>query len=62
MTAFLHFGMATFDGTEQGGNGHTSHPPSLFNPSNLTADTVHTWITALKGAGHRVGQGQPRDR
>lgn len=53
MTAFIHFSMATFDGSEQGGNGHTQDPASLFNPSNLTKDSVHTWITSLKNAGFR---------
>ena len=49
MTAFIHFGMATFDGTEQGDL--SVDEPSLFDPSNLNADTVGAWVSALKDAG-----------
>jgi alpha-L-fucosidase len=52
LTAFIHFGMATFDGTEQGKM--SVDVPSLFNPSNLEAATVADWVKALKGAG--IGQ------
>jgi alpha-L-fucosidase len=52
MTAFIHFGMATFDGTEQGNL--SVDTPALFNPSNLDATTVEAWVAALKAAG--IGQ------
>jgi alpha-L-fucosidase len=51
LTAFIHFGMATFDGTEQGNMAVDT--PSLFNPTNLDATTVGQWISALKDAGIR---------
>jgi alpha-L-fucosidase len=47
MTAFLHFGLDTFDGTEQG---NTSDTPALFNPTNLD---VNQWVQALKNAGFK---------
>jgi alpha-L-fucosidase len=50
MTSFIHYSMATYDGSEQG---NPSDPPSLFNPSNLNATTVGGWTSALKGAGFR---------
>jgi alpha-L-fucosidase len=53
MTAFIHFSMATFDGSEQGGNGHVDDPASRFNPTNLNEETVRKWITSLKAAGFR---------
>jgi alpha-L-fucosidase len=49
LTAFIHFGMATFDGTEQGNL--AVDQPSLFNPTNLDATTVAEWASALKAAG-----------
>ncbi len=52
LTAFIHFGMATFDGTEQGNM--SVDQPSLFNPTNLDATTVAEWVSALKAAG--IGQ------
>jgi alpha-L-fucosidase len=52
LTAFIHFGMATFDGTEQGDM--SVDQPSLFNPTNLNATTVAGWVSALKAAG--IGQ------
>ena len=52
MTAFIHFGMATFDGTEQGNLAVDT--PALFNPTNLDATTVGQWVSALKAAG--IGQ------
>ncbi len=50
MTAFIHYSMATYDGSEQG---NPSDPPSLFNPSNLNATTVGEWVSSLKNAGFR---------
>ena len=52
LTAFIHFGMATFDGTEQGNM--SVDLPSLFNPTNLDATAVGQWVSALKAAG--IGQ------
>ena len=46
LTAFIHLGLATFDGSEQGNNG----PASSFNPANLDATQ---WVKALKDAGFR---------
>jgi alpha-L-fucosidase len=46
LTAFIHLGLATFDGSEQGNNG----PASSFNPTNLDATQ---WVKALKDAGFR---------
>ena len=51
LTAFIHFGMATFDGTEQGNL--SVDTPSLFNPTNLDATAVAEWVSALKAAGMR---------
>ena len=51
LTAFIHFGMATFDGTEQGNL--SVDTPSLFNPTNLDATAVAEWVSALKAAGIR---------
>ncbi len=51
LTAFIHFGMATFDGTEQGNMAVDT--PSLFNPTNLDASTVAEWVSSLKAAGFR---------
>jgi alpha-L-fucosidase len=48
LNAFLHFGLATYDGSEQG---DPSDSPSIFNPSNLSATTVSKWVTSLKEAG-----------
>ena len=50
MTAFIHYSMATYDGSEQG---NPSDAPSLFNPSNLNATTVNQWVSSLKDAGFR---------
>jgi len=50
MTSFIHFGMATFDGTEQC---NSSDPVSTFAPTNLNATSVGQWVTSLKGAGFR---------
>jgi alpha-L-fucosidase len=47
LTAYLHFGLQTFDGTEYG---DTSDTPSLFNPTDLNADQ---WVSALKASGFR---------
>ena len=48
MTAFIHYGLATYDGTEQG---DTADTPAIFNPTNLNATTVGQWTSALKNAG-----------
>lgn len=48
MTAFIHYGLATYDGSEQGS---PSDSPSIFNPSNLNATTVGQWASSLKAAG-----------
>ena len=50
MTAFIHFSLATFDGTEQG---NTADKPTVFAPTNLTQDTVNSWVSQLKAAGFR---------
>ena len=50
MTAFIHYSLATYDGSEQG---NPSDSPSIFNPSNLNATTVGQWVTDLKQAGFR---------
>ena len=50
LTAFIHFSLATFDGTEQG---NTSDKPTVFAPTNLTQDTINAWVSSLKGAGFR---------
>ena len=50
MTAFIHFGMSTFDGSEQCS---PSDPVSMFAPTKLDATSVGQWVTALKGAGFR---------
>ena len=50
MTSFLHFGMATYDGTEQC---NASDPASTFAPTKLDATSVGQWVTALKDAGFR---------
>jgi alpha-L-fucosidase len=49
MTAYIHFGMATFDGTEQGNL--AVDRPDLFNPTQLDATTVAEWVSTLKAAG-----------
>jgi alpha-L-fucosidase len=48
LTAFMHFGLQTFDGTEYGDS--SKDTPALFNPTNL--DTTQ-WVSALKNAGFR---------
>ena len=50
MTAFIHYGMATYDGTEQG---NPSDSPSIFNPTKLDATSVGQWVSSLKAAGFR---------
>src|SRR5450631_2357542 len=50
LTAFIHFSLATFDGTQQG---NTADKPTVFAPTNLTQDTVNAWVSSLKGAGFR---------
>jgi len=50
MNAFLHYSLATYDGSEQGS---PNDSPSIFNPSNLNATTVGKWVTDLKDAGFR---------
>jgi alpha-L-fucosidase len=51
LTSFIHLGMATFDNTEQGDM--SKDVPSLFNPTNLTQDTVNAWVKSLKDAGFK---------
>jgi alpha-L-fucosidase len=46
LTAYLHFGLNTFDGTEYGNP--AVDMPSLFNPTDLDASK---WVAALKEAG-----------
>jgi alpha-L-fucosidase len=46
LTAYLHFGMNTFDGTEYGDA--SKDTPALFNPTNFDATQ---WVGALKAAG-----------
>jgi len=48
MTAFIHYSLATYDGSEQGS---PSDSPSIFNPSNLNATSVAEWASSLKAAG-----------
>ncbi len=48
LTAALHFGLNTFDGTEYGDS--SVDAPSLFDPTNLDATQ---WVDALKSAGFR---------
>jgi alpha-L-fucosidase len=48
LTAFMHFGLNTFDGTEYGDS--SKDTPSLFSPTNLDASQ---WVNALKAAGFR---------
>jgi alpha-L-fucosidase len=48
LSGFIHFGLETFDGTEQGDS--SKDVPSLFNPSNLDAKQ---WIRVFKNAGFR---------
>ncbi len=48
LTALMHFGLNTFDGTEYGDS--TKDTPSLFSPTNLDANQ---WVNALKDAGFR---------
>ena len=47
-TAFLHFGMNTFTGTEWG---HGTDSPALFNPSELDCEQ---WVKALKDGGFKM--------
>ena len=48
LTAFIHFGLNTFDGTEYGD--FAQDTPALFNPTNLDATE---WVSALDAAGIR---------
>jgi alpha-L-fucosidase len=48
LTAFIHFGLQTFDGTENGDS--SKDTPSLFNPTNLD---VSQWMSVLQSAGFR---------
>jgi alpha-L-fucosidase len=50
MTSFIHFGMSTFDGSEQCS---PSDPVTMFAPTKLDATSVGQWVTALKSAGFR---------
>jgi len=47
LTAYLHFGLQTFDGTEYG---DASDAPSLFNPTDMNATQ---WVNTLKASGFR---------
>jgi alpha-L-fucosidase len=47
LTAFMHFGIQTFDGSEYG---LPTDTPALFNPTNLDAGQ---WVATLKEAGFR---------
>ena len=51
LTAYLHFGLNTFDGTEYGDP--AIDMPSLFNPTDLDASE---WVAALKDAGFRQAE------
>ena len=46
VTAYIHFGLNTFDGTEYGDSSQDT--PALFNPTNLDATQ---WVSALDEAG-----------
>jgi len=48
LTAYIHFGLNTFDGTEYGNS--TLDTAALFDPTNLD---VNQWVRALKDAGFR---------
>lgn len=48
MSGFIHFGLETFDGSEQGDP--TKDVASLFNPTNLDA---RQWVRVFKDAGFR---------
>jgi alpha-L-fucosidase len=48
MSGFIHFGLETFDGTEQGDP--SKDVPALFNPTNLDA---RQWVRVFKEAGFR---------
>lgn len=48
LTAYIHFGLNTFDGTEYGDSSQDT--PALFNPTNLD---VTEWVSALDSAGIR---------
>ena len=51
LTAYLHFGLNTFDGTEYGDP--SVDQPSLFNPTDLDAGE---WVAALKDAGFQQAE------
>jgi alpha-L-fucosidase len=46
LSGFIHFGLETFDGTEQGDS--SKDVPAIFNPTNLDA---RQWVRAFKNAG-----------
>jgi alpha-L-fucosidase len=48
LTAFMHFGLNTFDNTEYGDSAKDA--PSIFDPANFDATQ---WVSALKNAGFR---------
>jgi alpha-L-fucosidase len=48
MTAFIHYSLATYDGSEQG---NPSDSPSIFNPTKLDATSVGQWVSSLQAAG-----------
>jgi alpha-L-fucosidase len=50
MTAFIHYSLATYDGSEQG---NPSDSPSIFNPTKLDATSVGQWVSSLQAAGFR---------
>jgi alpha-L-fucosidase len=50
MTAFIHYGLATYDGSEQAS---PNDSPSIFNPTKLDATSVGQWVSSLQAAGFR---------
>jgi len=48
MTAFIHYGLSTYDGSEQC---NPSDSPSIFNPTKLDATSVGQWVSSLQAAG-----------
>src|ERR1017187_8365137 len=53
LTAYIHYGLDTFDGTEQG---NVSDTAAVFNPTNLTQATVDHWVSTLQNAGFQQVQ------